>query len=156
MRGLPLLTQRAGPRDAEWSARLKEEYRALIALVKQNKEGGTEWFRLEAKDAAGTRWQGSCWFVHEFERYEFVLSFELAATYPLAPPPLALPELDGKTEKMYRGGAICLDAHFQPQWTRNFPHWGIAHALALGLAPWLAAEVPALVLAGKISPAPKK
>ena len=48
-------------------------------------------------------------------------------------PELALPELDGKTEKMYRGGKICLDAHFRPLWQRNVPHFGIAHAMALGV-----------------------
>ena len=70
---------------------------------------------------------------------------------------------------MYRGGLICLDAHFQPLWSKNVPHFGIAHALALGLgllcfedssalisffrkAPWLAAEVPNLIEKGKISP----
>ncbi len=90
--------------------------------------------------------------MHQFERYEFLLSFELGAAYPTAPPPLALPQLDGKTEKMYRGGAVCLDSHFLPLWSRNFPHFGIAHSLALGLAPWLAAEVPSLVEAGIITP----
>jgi ufm1-conjugating enzyme 1 len=156
VKGLPLLSSRASPRDHEWNARLKEEYRALISLVKQNNDSGAEWFKLEATEKTGCKWSGTCWFVHEYERYEFNLSFELSATYPLSPPPLALPELDGKTEKMYRGGAICLDAHFQPQWSKNFPNWGIAHSLALGLAPWLAAEVPSLVAAGKITPANKK
>ncbi|GBF96700.1 hypothetical protein Rsub_09442 [Raphidocelis subcapitata] len=32
------------------------------------------------------------------------------------------------------------------------PHFGFAHALCLGLAPWLAAEVPYLVEAGAIQP----
>ena len=45
----------------------------------------------------------------------------------------ALPELDGKTEKMYRGGKICLDSHFRPLWARNVPRFGIAHAMALGV-----------------------
>jgi ufm1-conjugating enzyme 1 len=31
---------------------------------------------------------------------------------------------------------------------RNAPHFGIAHALAMGLAPWLATEVPHLVSQG--------
>ena len=44
-----------------------------------------------------------------------------------------MPELDGKTEKMYRGGKICLDAHFRPLWARNVPHFGVAHAMALGV-----------------------
>ena len=51
---------------------------------------------------------------------------------------------------MYRGGKICLTLHFQPLWRKNFPKFGIAHALALGLAPWLAAEVPDLVAKGLI------
>jgi hypothetical protein len=32
------------------------------------------------------------------------------------------------------------------------PHFGFAHALCLGLAPWLAAEVPYMVEAGVIAP----
>eukprot|EP00960_Hanusia_phi_P041813 755161-Hanusia_phi.AAC.8 len=81
-----------------------------------------------------------------------------------------LPELDGKTAKMYRGGKICLTVscfvlflilqdmchasyftvtllkvHFNPLWQRNVPKFGIAHAMALGMGPWLAAEVPDLV-----------
>ena len=32
------------------------------------------------------------------------------------------------------------------------PHFGIAHALCLGLAPWLAAEVPYLVETGIVKP----
>lgn len=90
--------------------------------------------------------------MHNFEKYEFDLTFDLPVTYPTAPVPLALPELDGMTEKMYRGGLICLDAHFQPLWSKHVPHYGIAHALALGLAPWLAAEVPHLAEQGKITP----
>ena len=35
--------------------------------------------------------------------------------------------------------------HFKPLWGKNVPQFGIAHALALGLAPWLAAEIPHLV-----------
>ena len=58
---------------------------------------------------------------------------------------IVLPELDGKTPKMYYGGKICLSAHFKPLWARNVPRFGIVHALVLGLAPWLAAEIPFLV-----------
>jgi hypothetical protein len=56
----------------------------------------------------------------------------------------------GKTAKMYRGGKICLTIHFKPLWAKNAPHFGVAHALCLGLAPWLAAEVPHLVETGVI------
>ena len=48
------------------------------------------------------------------------------------------------------GVGVCLSAHFKPLWCKNVPHFGIAHALALGLAPWLAAEIPHLVDAGQI------
>ena len=53
---------------------------------------------------------------------------------------------------MFRGGKICLSAHFKPLWGKNVPRFGVAHALALGLAPWLAAEVPDLVEKGLVKP----
>ena len=52
--------------------------------------------------------------------------------------------------QMYRGGKICLTDHFKPLWGRNVPRFGIAHALALGLAPWGAVEIPDLVAKGAI------
>lgn len=72
------------------------------------------------------------------------LRFQIPEKYPVTPLELEIPELDGKTLKMYRGGKICLDNHFIPLWSRNCPKFGIVHILALGLAPWLAAEVPFL------------
>ena len=63
---------------------------------------------------------------------------------------LELPELDGKTDKMYRGGKICLDIHFAPLWAKHKPKLGIAHALAEGLGPWLAAEVPDMIADGSL------
>lgn len=89
--------------------------------------------------------------MHNLLKYEFDLEFDLPVSYPDVAPELALPEIDGKTEKMYRGGKICLDSHFRPLWARNVPQFGIAHAMALGMAPWLAVEIPALVAAGRIS-----
>ena len=59
--------------------------------------------------------------------------------YPLVPIELELPQLDGLTSKMYRGGKICLDIHFTPVWAKNTPKFGIAHALAiavLALCSW--------------------
>ena len=50
----------------------------------------------------------------------------------------------------YRGGKICLDAHFRPLWARNVPHFGVAHAMALGMGPWLAVEIPDLIRKGQI------
>eukprot|EP00920_Eleutheroschizon_duboscqi_P022868 GHVT01055921.1.p1 GENE.GHVT01055921.1~~GHVT01055921.1.p1 ORF type:complete len:107 (-),score=1.93 GHVT01055921.1:504-824(-) len=97
------------------------------------------------------RWTGKCWYIHKMIKYEFELLFEIPAAYPLAPIELELPQLDGKTPKMYRGGKICLDVHFAPLWQRNSPKFGIAHALAMGLGPWLAAEIPFLVDSGIIA-----
>ncbi|KAJ7006970.1 ubiquitin-fold modifier-conjugating enzyme 1 [Populus alba x Populus x berolinensis] len=146
---IPLLTTKAGPRDgAAWTTRLKEEYKALIAYTQMNKSNDNDWFRISAANPEGTRWTGKCWYVHNLLKYEFDLQFDIPVTYPSTAPELELPQLDGKTQKMYRGGKICLTVHFKPLWAKNW--FGIAHALCLGLAPWLAAEVPVLVDSGMI------
>ena len=125
----------------------------------------------------GTSWFGTCWYIHEHEKYEFKVEFDIPVSYPLSGPEIALPELDGKTAKMYRGGKICLERifakllsncytttykiiakfrlktdHFKPLWSKNVPKFGIAHAMALGLGPWLAVEIPDLVSKGLIQP----
>ncbi|MBA0673257.1 hypothetical protein Goklo_024021 [Gossypium klotzschianum] len=168
---IPQLTTKAGPRDGTaWTQRLKEEYRALIAYTQMNKSNDNDWFRILAANPEGTRWTGKCWYVHNLLKYEFDLQFDIPVTYPATAPELELPELDGKTQKMYRGGKICLTVHFKPLWAKNWglhgtftcvlpkavissktsPRFGIAHALCLGLAPWLAAEIPILVDSGMI------
>lgn len=58
---------------------------------------------------------------------------QIPVTYPTTAPEIALPELDGKTAKMYRGGKICLSDHFKPLWAKNVGKFGIAHAMALGV-----------------------
>ncbi|UYV74346.1 UFC1 [Cordylochernes scorpioides] len=122
---------------------------ALLKYVENNKKSDNDWFRLESnKD--GTRWFGKCWYIHEMLKYEFEIEFDIPITYPSTSPEIAIPELDGKTSKMYRGGKICLSDHFKPLWARNAPKFGIAHALALGLGPWLAVEVPDLIQKGQI------
>ena len=60
-------------------------------------------------------------------------------------------ELDGKTAKMYRGGKICMTDHFKPLWSKHAPKFGLAHAMALGLGPWLAVEIPDLLQRGVIA-----
>lgn len=135
-----------------------------------NKANDNDWFTI-ASDKTGTKWTGKCWYIHNLLKYEFDLQFEIPITYPATAPELELPELDGtdcllraacppvlslrcaragKTAKMYRGGKICLTIHFKPLWAKNAPHFGVAHALCLGLAPWLAAEVPHLVETGAV------
>ncbi|XP_054167286.1 ubiquitin-fold modifier-conjugating enzyme 1-like [Oppia nitens] len=131
---IPLMKTKAGPRDRDsWPQRLKEEYQSLIQYVQQNKDNDNDWFRLESnKD--GTKWFGKCWFIHELIKYEFEIEFDIPVTYPTTAPEIAIPELDGKTAKMYRGGKICTSDHFKPLWARNVPKFGIAHAMALGVS----------------------
>ncbi|CDR95685.1 Ufm1-conjugating enzyme 1, putative [Babesia bigemina] len=151
--GIPLCVTKAGPVDgaAAWENRLNEEFAALIHYVEENKANDTEWFQIDCDDQ-GTKWFGECWHVHKMKTYRFRLEINIPAAYPNAPPDIVLPDLDGKTAKMYRGGSICLDAHFAPLWQRNSPKYGIAHALALGLAPWLASEVPQLIASNVLAP----
>lgn len=87
-------------------------------------------------------------YIQDMKKYEFDLNFDIPVSYPSTNPELALPELDGKTAKMYRGGKICLTDHFKPLWSRNVPKFGIAHAIALGLGPWMAVEIPDLIAKG--------
>jgi len=148
---IPLLTVSASPRDKNWEDRLKEEFISLIKYIELLKEEDTEWFEVNPIDKTGVKWEGKCSYYYNFEKYEFKLQFEVPAAYPNAPIELELPELDGKTAKMYRGGKICLDIHFAPLWSKNTPKFGIAHALALALGPWLAAEIPYLVDEGVIT-----
>ena len=130
---IPLLKTKAGPRDGDqWIQRLKEEYQSLIKYVENNKAADNDWFKLESnKD--GTKWWGKCWYIHELLKYEFDVEFDIPVAYPTAAPEIALPELDGKTAKMYTGGRICLTDHFKPLWARNVGKFGIAHAMALGV-----------------------
>ena len=101
---IPLLTVKAGPRDGEaWVSRLKEEYQALIGYVQSNKANDNDWFTISS-NKEGTKWTGKCWYVHELIRYEFDLQFEVPVTYPATPFEIELPQLDGKTAKMYRPG----------------------------------------------------
>lgn len=147
---IPLLSISAGPREKEaWGKRLREELQALIKYIQINKASDSDWFTItSSKD--GLQWSGKCWYVHELLKYEFDFEFDIPATYPVTAPEICIPELNGKTAKMYRGGKICLTVHFKPLWAKNSPRFGLAHALCLGLAPWLAAEIPHLVDMGVI------
>eukprot|EP00162_Nutomonas_longa_P024662 comp9000_c0_seq1/m.10222 comp9000_c0_seq1/g.10222 ORF comp9000_c0_seq1/g.10222 comp9000_c0_seq1/m.10222 type:complete len:170 (+) comp9000_c0_seq1:111-620(+) len=147
---IPLLTERSGPRDPNWVTRLQQELTAVIEYVTVNKQADNDWFQIEC-NKNGTTWTGSCWYYYNNVKYTFALRFDIPVTYPEVSPELELPELDGLTPKMYRGGKICLTDHFKPLWARNVPKFGIAHALALGLGPWLAAEVPVLADSGKLA-----
>ena len=129
---IPLLSINAGPKDPKWPERQKEEFVALVEYMKLIKEDDNEWFFIEPNEDS-TKWTGKCWYFYNYQKYEFKLQFEIPATYPATPIELELPELDGKTPKMYRGGKICLDIHFAPLWAKMSPKYGIAHALALAV-----------------------
>ena len=117
---IPLLTINAGPRDGDlWNKRLKEEFTALITYIKNNKAEDNDWFNIKPRDKTGTFWEGKCWNYYKGLKYEFKLEFAIPASYPAAAPELAVPELEGKTAKMYRGGKICLDIHFNPLWQKK-------------------------------------
>jgi len=147
---IPLLSTKAGPREKEgWEKRLKEELQALIKYIQLNKASDSDWFTITS-NKEGTEWSGKCWYVHNLQRFEFDFAFDIPATYPATAPEIRIPELEGKTAKMYRGGSICLTVHFKPLWAKNSPRFGVAHALCLGLAPWMAAEIPYLVDGGVI------
>lgn len=94
--------------------------------------------------------------------------------YPVVPPEIVLPELDGKTDKMYRGGRICLTGtfrlchvylignrylpevlipdHFYPLWSRNAIKFGIGHGTqSLTLAPILKVKLKSIFYLPAIS-----
>ncbi|EEA07678.1 uncharacterized protein CMU_006010 [Cryptosporidium muris RN66] len=141
---IPLMSLNAGPNNKEWNNRLKEELSSIIKYITLLKETGQDWFYIKS-NPQGTEWTGKCWYIYNMDKYEFDFQFKIPDKYPLTPIEIELPQLDGKTEKMYRGGKICLDIHFIPLWAKNCPKFGIAHVLAMGLAPWLAAEIPYLI-----------
>ena len=146
----PLLTVNASPRDEQWPARLKEEYTSLIKYISRCKEKGNDWFKIES-NPDGKKWNGKCWHMQDYTKYEFSFEFSIPSAYPNSAPEIFIPELEGKTAKMYKGGKICLTDHFYPLWARNTPKYGISHLLILGLSPWIAVEIPDLLEKGLIA-----
>ena len=100
------------------AAVLEQELQALIKYIQLNKASDSDWFTITS-NKEGTLWSGKCWYVHELIKYEFDFEFDIPATYPVTAPEIRIPSLDGKTAKMYRGGAICLTVHFKPLWAKN-------------------------------------
>lgn len=90
----------------------------MIKYIQQNKATDSDWFTITS-NKEGTKWSGKCWYIHSLLKYEFPIEFEIPATYPATAPEIKIPELDGKTAKMYRGGTICLTVHFKPLWAKN-------------------------------------
>jgi len=115
----PALRSRAQrPRLRRAAARALQELTALIKYIQLNKASDSDWFTITS-NKEGTHWSGKCWYVHNLLRHEFAFEFDIPATYPATAPEIRIPELDGKTAKMYRGGAICLTVHFKPLWAKN-------------------------------------
>ena len=148
---LPTFATTSSPLDPKWPDRLREELVALINLVEEQAECDADWFQIDPVDEKGLEWQGTCWVMYGMRKYTFDVRFDIPAAYPATPIEIELPQLDGKTVKMYRGGKICMDLHFAPEWRANAPKYGIVHAMTLALAPWLAAEIPQLVESGAIT-----
>ncbi len=144
-------TMNLGPTDPKWAERLREELVAIVRYVEEAADDDNDWFDVQPVDDKGLKWEGTCWFLYNMKRYRFTVHFEIPAGYPATPIEIRLPELDGKTEKMYRGGYICMDTHFAPEWRSNSPWYGIVHAMCLALGPWLAAEIPHLVESGTLA-----
>ncbi|WVZ54371.1 hypothetical protein U9M48_005179 [Paspalum notatum var. saurae] len=53
---------------------------------------------IAAANPEGTRWQGTCWYVHNIRR-EFPLQFDIPVTYLQVAPEIELRTLEGMTHK---------------------------------------------------------
>ena len=70
-------------------------------------------------------------------------------TCPTGAPETVALELDGKIEKMYGGGKICLTSCFKPLQTTNIP-MRLIQLVALGLGLQLAVEILDVIQKGMI------
>ena len=124
--------------DSDWFTitSSKDGIRWCDALPPGNSTFGTPASLINLPQGSGVTScrSGKCWYVHELLKYEFDFEFDIPATYPSTAPEIQLPELDGKTAKMYRGGKICLTVHFKPLWAKNrCVHEHFAWPLALSV-----------------------
>ena len=55
-------------------------YFLSFQYVQNNKEADNDWFRLES-NKEGTRWFGKCWYIHEMQKFEFDLEFDVSIKY---------------------------------------------------------------------------
>ncbi len=110
---IPLLKTRASPLDKDtWNLRVKEELQALIVYVKLLQEGSDKrWFALNI-NSDGKGFEGHCWYYHQSLRYQFKFFLDIPVGYPNVSPDIRIPELEGKTIKMFHGAKICLSMLF--------------------------------------------
>jgi hypothetical protein len=107
-----------------WKKRLKEEYSVLVTYMKALKADDALWFSCKevTHDDSGApipdghrgeQWRGEAWWYHENMRYKFQMIIQLPVGYPAVPPEIILPQLLGKTPKMYR----CVHRLYAPSFT---------------------------------------
>lgn len=48
-----------------------------LQYVQNNKDSGTDWFRLES-NKEGTKWFGTCWVMQNLLKYEFKVEFDVS------------------------------------------------------------------------------
>lgn len=41
-----------------------------------NKQNDTSWFNIKS-NKEGTKWFGTCWYIHEMIKYEFQVQFDI-------------------------------------------------------------------------------
>merc|ERR1711865_283435 len=113
VKNIPPLTIHAGPRDPEWPKRVMEEMKALMEYIQKSKKSDEDWFQVmpDKDDKTMTKWKGKCWYFLNNLKFNFDIEFEIPVTYPKSAFEIAIPKLDGTTNKMYRGGKICLTDH---------------------------------------------
>ncbi|KAK1858862.1 hypothetical protein I4F81_001462 [Pyropia yezoensis] len=167
---LPPLTVKAGPLAEGWPARHQEELATFAAAVEVNRQSQREWFSITPNDT-GTRWTGTCWAYFLNRRFQLDVVLTLPPAFPLEPPAVALPALAAATAAAAAtattatttaatsagadaDGRVLPSAQFADAWARRAPAWGVVHALAAGLGPWLAVHVPDLVAQGVVVEAP--
>lgn len=60
-----------------------QELQALIKYIEINKSTDLDWFTIKP-NKEGTHWEGKCWYIHEYVKYEFDFRVRATgATFPL-------------------------------------------------------------------------
>uniref|UniRef100_A0A8B9ZFE5 Ubiquitin-fold modifier-conjugating enzyme 1 n=1 Tax=Anas platyrhynchos TaxID=8839 RepID=A0A8B9ZFE5_ANAPL len=137
---------------------LKEEYRALIQYVENNKNADNDWFRLES-NAEGTRWFGRCWYIHELLKYEFAIEFDGGQDLPQRPlqAPVGPQRAQVRAGAPHGAGARPLAGRGDPRPRRQGPdpaQGEVRGALGGGSAPPGGADPPPEVLTPPTAPPP--
>ncbi|RXH71524.1 hypothetical protein DVH24_018879 [Malus domestica] len=113
--------------------------------TQMNKSNDNDWFRISAANPKGTRWTGKCWYVYTSSSTSSISSS--ISPSPTPPPHLNSSSLTRRQDPKGRPyfdftifplpPFLFSDCNLSP--LISGPRFGMAHALCLGLAPWLAA-----------------